>query len=193
MTTRCKIGVAGTHSTGKSTFVSRIATAARGSGLRVAVINDLASRAREMGFPILIDHDAESTLWIMAECLRLEAEASLRHDLLLVDRPPIDALGYLEAALETTGRTIRTDAAARLEAIAASDAAGYDCLVATVLDADVPIGAGRDGDETYRRLAGRKILGLVERHAPTALRMTSANAEETVDAVVARLDALLDP
>ena len=40
----------------------------------------------------------------MAECMRQEAEASLTCDVILVDRPVLDALGYLQAALEVTCR-----------------------------------------------------------------------------------------
>lgn len=83
-----KIGIAGTHSTGKSTFIAKVEQELRGDGLRVIIVGDLATCAQKRGFPILTGHTFESTLWIMAECMRQEAEASLTADIILVDRPP---------------------------------------------------------------------------------------------------------
>jgi nucleoside-triphosphatase THEP1 len=88
-----KIGVAGTHSTGKSTFLSTLTSTLNDRGFVIGGVSDLASRASDLGFPILADHTFESTLWIMAECMRQEAELSLTCDVILVDRPVPDALG----------------------------------------------------------------------------------------------------
>lgn len=86
------IAVAGTHSTGKSSFLKEVEARLNAHGLRVARVVDTASRARDAGFPILRDHVYEGTLWIMAEGLRQEMEAALKSDVVLVDRPPLDAL-----------------------------------------------------------------------------------------------------
>jgi len=94
-----KIGVTGTHSTGKSSFLRALAPALEQRGLKTATVSGLAKRAKDVGFPILAEHNFHSTLWIMAEGLRQEAEASLGSDVILVDRPVLDALGYLLAAL----------------------------------------------------------------------------------------------
>ena len=94
-----KLGVAGTHSTGKSTLVEALASALRERGLRVGRVADLATSARDLGFPILRDHTFESTLWIMTRGIAAELEAALRVDVVLVDRPALDALGYFWAAL----------------------------------------------------------------------------------------------
>ena len=177
-----KIGIAGTHSTGKSTFLATLASILEERGLRIGRINDLAKRAQDIGFPILTEHTYESTLWIMAECLRQEAEASLRCDVILVDRPVLDALGYLQAALEVTGRTVRPRRLEELKAIARAHSAGYDLLVVTSLDHNVPHGAGRDQDLTFREAAARHIDALMSDFAPSALRMTSTNASEIVAA-----------
>ena len=79
-----KVGIAGTHSTGKSTFLRQLSERLEARSLQVGRINDLALRARALGFPILTEHTFESTLWIMSECMRQEAEASLTCD---VNRP----------------------------------------------------------------------------------------------------------
>ncbi len=70
-----KIGVAGTHSTGKSSFLEALGPALQELGLSAIAIGGLAERAKALGFPILAGHTFDSTLWIVAEGLRQEAEA----------------------------------------------------------------------------------------------------------------------
>lgn len=174
------IGIAGTHSTGKSTFVARAAAEFEAKGLRVGRIGDLATKAREMGFPILTGHTYESTLWIMAEGMRQEAEALLRNDVVLVDRPVPDALGYLTAALDVSRRGIDEARLAELHGITAAHVARYDLLVLTVLDEGIPLGPDRDPDAVFRLAAARHVTAIVDRHRPQALRLTSGNADKVL-------------
>ncbi len=139
-----KIGVAGTHSTGKSTLASLVRRELEHKGLRVGQVEDLATRARDLGFPILKEHTFDSTLWIMAECMRQEAELSLSSDVIIVDRPVPDALGYLLAALEITGRSVEPRRLQELESIAVAHVGDYDVLVVTVVDKSLPLGPDRD-------------------------------------------------
>jgi hypothetical protein len=179
-----KVGIAGTHSTGKSTLVSTISQAVTDRGLAVGCISDLAARAKTLGFPILTQHTYESTLWIMAEGLRQEAEASLSKDVILVDRPPFDALGYLEAALEVSGRQTDPRRLEELRTIAAAHAPEYDLLIVTVLDSSVTLGPGRDQNAQFREAAGRHIARLAANFAPDAIQMTSTNAIGVAKAAV---------
>jgi len=94
------IAVAGTHSTGKSTFLGAVRSALEKEGMVVGSVSDKASDCRSAGFEILHKHTFESTLWIMSSVIQGELEAGLSADVVLVDRPVPDALGYLEAALE---------------------------------------------------------------------------------------------
>lgn len=177
-----KIGIAGTHSTGKSTFMAVLASHLEGRGLKIGRINDLAKRARDLGFPILTEHTCESTLWIMAECMRQETEASLTCDVILVDRPVLDALGYLQAALEVTGRSVRQERLDELKAVARAHTTNYDLLINTSLDHSVPLGEGRDQDPKFRDAVATHIDELMRELAPGALRMTSKNRSEIVTA-----------
>lgn len=177
-----KIGIAGSHSTGKSTFIAELDSILEGSGLKIGRVNDLASRAQELGFPILTEHTFESTLWIMAEGMRQEAEASLTCDVILVDRPVLDALGYLQAALEVSGRVVRPERLDALKAIARAHTSDYDFLVVTTLDHSVPLGEGRDPDPTFRKAAAKNINELMSDFAPNAQKMTSANASKIITA-----------
>jgi GTPase SAR1 family protein len=179
-----KIAITGTHSSGKTTFLERLKQELEGEGLRIQSIGDFARRAKDLGFPILKKHTYESTLWIMAECLRCEAEASLQSDLILVDRPVIDALGYLQAALQLSGRTLDSRRSEELMTIATAHTPDYDVLIRTALDSNIEVGEGRDLDGGFRMAAATAIERLVSQIEPNALILTSANGKELVQRVV---------
>jgi predicted ATPase len=179
-----KIAITGTHSSGKTTFLQNLEQELNGAGLRIQRIGVFARRAQGLGLPILTKHTYESTLWIMAECLRCEAEASLRCDLILVDRPVIDALGYLQAALQLSGRTLNSRRSEELMTIATAHTPDYDVLIRTALDSNIEVGRGRDLDGELRVAAATAIERLVNQIEPKALILTSANGKELVQRVV---------
>lgn len=157
------------------------------AGVRVATVNDLATRALELGFPILRNHTYESTLWIMAECMRQEAELSLSAEVVLVDRPVPDALGYLKAALSLSGRSIDLRRFYALERIAEVHSSDYDVMVVTSLDPTIPIGPGRDDDEMFRLAAAKAVGDVIARNCPGALVLTSKNSNEIAQTVMEML------
>jgi predicted ATPase len=179
-----KIAITGTHSSGKTTFLQNLERELNGAGLRIQRIGDFARRAQGLGFPILTKHTYESTLWIMAECLRCEAEASLQSDLILVDRPVIDALGYLQAALQLSSRTLDSRRSEELMTIATTHTPDYDVLIRTALDSNIEVGKGRDLDGEFRVATATAIERLVNQIEPNALILTSANGKELVQRVV---------
>ncbi|WP_374944753.1 AAA family ATPase [Sphingomonas sp.] len=181
----CKIAIAGTHSTGKTTFMRRLQDELVRRGLRPAYVHDSAVNARELGFPILRDHTFESTAWIMAEAIRLETVASLTADVILVDRPVPDALGYLSAALRVTHRVLPPGRLERLEAICAAWVGEYDMMLVTELDPAVPIGPGRDDDNLFRAAAAEEIAAIMGRLAPDAMVVRSTDAEEALRCAIA--------
>jgi len=183
-----KIGVAGSHSTGKTILVTALRDRLVGRGLKVGHVDDLARRARDLGFPILREHTFESTLWIMAECMRQEAEQSLSCDVILVDRPVPDALGYLKAALAVTGREIDPARLLALESIARAHTGDCDVLVVTSLDVSIPLGPGRDNDPVFRKAASDAVASLIGEARPDALRMTSSNPAEMIEMIVRKLE-----
>jgi hypothetical protein len=184
-----KIGITGTHSTGKSSFLEAVQQKLGDSNLRVCRIGDFASRAKSLGFPILKDHNFESTLWIIAECMRLEAEASLAYDVILVDRPVIDALGYLHAALQLSGRKLREGRSEELRTIVKAHTPDYDMLIRTSLDKAIGLGDGRDKDAEFRDAAASSIKTLVSEIAPGALVLTSSNQDEIVQRALALISS----
>jgi hypothetical protein len=179
-----KIGIAGTHSTGKSTFLTLIDQCLKEHDIATARIDDLATRAKTLGFPILTEHTYESTLWIMADGLRQEAEASLSKDVILIDRPIFDALGYFEAALEVSGRRADGRRLDELRTIARVHTADYDLLILTTLDPSIPLGPARDQNKEFREATARHIAVLASDMAPSALKLTSTNAPAVGEQVV---------
>lgn len=117
---------------------------------------------------------------MMAEAIRLETMASLTADVILVDRPVPDALGYLVAALDVTGRTLEDGRLKRLDAISAAWVDEYDLILMTELDGSIPIGPGRDNDERFRVAAGLAIASLLERIAPGHVIVRAEGAEEAL-------------
>lgn len=176
-----KLAVTGTHSTGKSTFLTALEARLVGRGLRVGRVDNLAVRARALGFPILAGHTIESTLWIIAECLRQEAELSLTRDVILVDRPVLDAVGYLMAAIEVSGRSVDENRVARLLDIVRAHIGDYNLLIKTVLDPSIPLGDGRDTNEALRQAADRHIAELVAKFAPAAAYLESGQHDVIMD------------
>lgn len=187
-----KIGVAGTHSTGKSTLLDALKARLEAEGLRVAIVKDLARAAQDAGFPILTKQTPDTALWIMAEGMRRETVAGLTSDIVLVDRPIFDALGYLEAALDVTGRARDAVRHTILEDIARSYSRGYHLLVITKLDMALPLGPGRDGDAVFREVAGQRILAFAESLGRGFTTMTSANREHVEHEILTFIHDHLD-
>ncbi|GJL52527.1 MAG: hypothetical protein NPIRA01_37540 [Nitrospirales bacterium] len=148
--TKIKLGIAGTHSTGKSTLITQLGTTLTERGFRVKCVSDLATEASNTGFPILQNHTFESTLWIMSRGISCELEASLQADVVLVDRPIMDAMAYLLAALNHRGCKLSPDESKYLFDLAQHHARTYAIICKTVLDSKIPLGAGRDQDLTFR-------------------------------------------
>lgn len=181
---KVKVGIAGTHSTGKSTFLEQLDSVLSAEGIAIGRVGDLAKAARDRGFPILTDHNFESTLWIMAEGMRQEAEAALSSEVILVDRPVFDALGYLYAAVEISGRSLPDRQLDELRSIAVAHAGDYDVLVMTKLDPAISLGEGRDKNHEFRVAAGEKIRAIAEEAALQPVILTSSNGDEVLDQVL---------
>ena len=184
-----KLAVAGTHSTGKTTFLERLETALVQTGLAVVKVHDSAVAARDLGFPILTEHTFESTSWLMAEAMQLEAHAALTAEVILVDRPVPDALGYLWAALRYTNRKLEPGRNERLEEICAAWAGEYDLLFLTQIDPAIEVGPGRDENSAFRIAAADAVTEVVNRHFPSPQILASGGVEAGVSLALARVDA----
>ncbi len=181
---RCKIAVAGTHSTGKSTFIANLHRELRDREVSAECVHPSARRAMELGFPILSEHTFESTAWMMAKTIQLEMCAALRSNIVLMDRPVPDALGYLLGALRHTGRVIEEERLSRLDAICASWIQEYHLIIVTELDPSMPIAPGRDADCGFRVAVGNAISEVVSRMTSKHLVLRRGEEESALAAAI---------
>ncbi|MEV6278875.1 AAA family ATPase [Nocardia sp. NPDC051832] len=159
------VAVMGTHSTGKTTFINKLAGRLRRDRIEVEIVADLGSLALEAGLPILAEHTWASTLWIIARGISTELEAWTRADVVLIDRGAPDALGYYEAALETRNHPADPRHLKHLEEIVVGHSRHYDYVLRTVLNPEEPLGLSkpRDTDLEFRALADQHIEAVLQR------------------------------
>lgn len=194
------IGVVGTHSTGKSTFLARLAHELRRGQVQVATVADLGEQAQRMGLPILGNHTWASTLWFVTRGISEELEAWSHADVVLVDRAVPDALGYYRAALAYRDELPDPEACALLEMLVRRHSVHYDLLFRTTLEPGIPLGQdkARSSDQRFRHLAGQHIdrvlheFGLAHENLPadghdhalrTAVRFATAHLSDPTTVV----------
>jgi hypothetical protein len=143
------IAIAGAHSTGKSTFLAKLAQELRHGNLRVATVADLGEQAQRAGFPILAQHTWASTLWIITQGISNELAAWISADIVLIDRPVPDALGYYRAALDYRGEQPDPTTTRYLDTITREHAVhSYDLILRTQLDPAIPLGTNKPATTT---------------------------------------------
>lgn len=159
------IAVTGTHSTGKSTFLRKLADRLHRDRIEVGIVQDLGAEAVELGLPILNRHTWASTLWFVTRGMSLEAQAWLEADVVLIDRPVSDALGYYEAALESRGDQADPAHMGQLEQLVMRHVRHYDLILRTVLDPTIPLDHSkpRGTDLTFRALADQHVAKVHKR------------------------------
>ncbi|SDH04652.1 AAA domain-containing protein [Lentzea fradiae] len=158
------VAVAGTHSTGKTTFIARLAHELRRDKITVAHVADLGETAMSLGLPLLDNHTWASTLWFITKGISKEIEAWNRADVVLVDRPVADAIGYYRAALVYRGEEPEHDRVIMLESLAKHHSVNYDLLFKTTLDPTIPLGDNkeRDSNARFRHLADLHVASVLE-------------------------------
>lgn len=158
------IGVVGTHSTGKTTFLARLAHELRRDHIQVATVADLGEQAQRIGLPILYNHTWASALWIITRGISNELEAWLHADVVLVDRAVPDALGYYRAALDYRHEPADPAHLGYLEALVRGHCLRYDLVFRTTLDPSIPLGDAkiRDQDSDFRLLADTSVKRVLD-------------------------------
>jgi thymidylate kinase len=177
------IGVVGTHSTGKSTFIARLAHELRRQHIEVATVADLGEEAQRLGMPILYNHTWASTLWIVTRGISKELEAWVHADVVLIDRAIPDALAYYRAALDYRDEEADPVELSNLEDVVRGHSARYDLLFRTTLDASIPIGAAkaRDDDQDFRRLADHYVHIVLEELQLSHERLSADGHDEALE------------
>ncbi|MBX9685874.1 MAG: ATP-binding protein [Candidatus Obscuribacterales bacterium] len=185
-----RIAITGTHSTGKSTFCNSAAESLTKRGFKVGRVSDLATAARDHGFPILREHTHDSTLWIITQGIANELVAALSNDVVIVDRGVPDALGYWLAALEHRGETAKSDELTRISSIVRAHTSSYHLLFNTVLNRELPLGENqeRDKDMHFRESAEKHIVSTLQEIGASPIPLNNGGIESAVDLVVALVE-----
>ncbi|MFF4031528.1 AAA family ATPase [Streptomyces sviceus] len=169
-----RIGVLGTHSTGKTTLFKRIEMELRAQGVTVARTGRLAKRAAAAGLPKMQHHTSQSTEWIITQGIADEIGAVAQGaEVVLIDRAAHDAIAYFHAALEYRGEVASRLERERLLALASTQLPKYDLLFATVLDESVPVDTSHDYDARYRQLVDQHAHRLLANDDILHQRVTS--------------------
>ena len=170
-----KIAVSGTHSTGKTTFLTRLRHLLETAGYHVASVADQAAAARDHGFPIMRDQTATTTLWIITTGIAAELAAARRADVVLVDRPVTDALAYHLAAHTWRGEPLDSAQSEFLTDLARHHIPSYRLTYRTIPDPTLGIrnDGHRDTDPGYRDLVDATITTVHSRLGITAVPLHS--------------------
>ncbi|GHG00110.1 AAA family ATPase [Streptomyces albogriseolus] len=169
-----RIGVIGTHSTGKTTLLKRIEMELRGHGLTVARTGRLGKRAAAVGLPKMQHHTVQSTEWVIAQGILDEINAVAQGaEVVLIDRAAHDAIAYFEAAMAFRAETPPRIERERLLTLASTQLPKYDLLFATVLDESMPVDTGHDYDAHFRRLVDDRVHRLLANDVIPHQRVTS--------------------
>ncbi|MFB6839753.1 AAA family ATPase [Streptomyces sp. NPDC056361] len=156
-----RIGVLGTHSTGKTTLLKRIEMELRGHGITAGRTGNFGRKAAELGLPKMQRHTETSTEWIIGRTIASEIELGAV-DVVLADRAVHDALAYYTAALEFHGKPFDSAEVERLRLLASTQAPKYGLLIATRLDPDAPVNKQHTYDPRYRALVDKHVHQLLE-------------------------------
>jgi hypothetical protein len=188
-----KLAIAGTHSTGKTSLLQGVESALQARGYTVARVSDLAVEARSHGFPILRQHTFASTLWIIARGITLELEAELNADVVLVDRPVPDAMGYLFAALKHRNTHLMPPEESYLRALVKHHAVTYGRIFKTTIDPGKSIDANkvRDMDPHFRSEVD-EALAYVFSSFEIRYESLSIEPELALKQILARVTILLE-
>ena len=167
-----KIGVTGPHSTGKTSILRGVALELRGLGFRVGSVSDMGGRCP---LPILREHTAESTLWIVTRTIADELAQCAGNDVVLVDRPVCDAMAYYAAAIEYRGEdyNLQSPAYQALLPLVEGWTASYHRVFMTQIDDAVPIeeDGKRDLDVAFRRSVEKHCRLAVARFRPDSVEL----------------------
>jgi len=88
-----KIGIMGTHCTGKTTMAMQLASMVKNlaPGENVGILPELA---RTCPFPINEDMTQESQTWLVHSQVKAELECSAQYEILICDRTIFDPMAY---------------------------------------------------------------------------------------------------
>jgi len=176
---KIKIGISGSHSTGKTTFIKRLEKMLNDKSIKFKTISDLATICP---LPILHDHTVESTLWIASKGITEEVEAEHNFPVVIADRPILDCWAYFYA-VNKNQFDYNTSKLQTLKNMIANWLPTYDLIYQTVIDDAIKIenNKGRDLDENYRKIIGVEMVEASKLFNVQPRELTSSNTNSELD------------
>ncbi|GKW36715.1 MULTISPECIES: AAA family ATPase [Pectobacterium] len=145
------IGIAGTHSTGKSSFCNILSESLLSIGVKVSKVPSFGKLALELGIPLLRDHTFESTLWFINKTLEAKENAMRNSHVVIVERPEIDSFAYWKAAIDYNKKDWIPEEREKIQSLVLENTKDYTHFFATKLNPLIPLAPGRDDDVKFRK------------------------------------------
>lgn len=186
---KIKIGISGSHSTGKTTFIKRLEKALNDKSIKFKTVCDLATICP---LPILRNHTIESTLWIASKGITDEVETEYKFDVVIADRPILDCWAYFNAVCknryEESNSKLQT-----LKSMISNWLPTYDIIYQTVINESIPIedNKGRDLDIEYRKVIGAEMIEASRHYGITPKLLTSDNTDAELAFILIQIDNAL--
>lgn len=182
---KLKIGISGSHSTGKTTFIKQIEKALKNLSIEFKTISDLATICP---LPILRNHTIESTLWIATKGITEEIEAEHKFSVVIVDRPILDCWAYFNAVCQNKYEQSDTKLLT-LKNIIINWIPTYHFIYQTVIDNTIKIESkkGRDLDKVYRNKIGDEMTSASKLFGISPRKLTSSNTNIELEFLLKRI------
>lgn len=178
------VGVAGTHSTGKTTFCNELRQKLETHDIVVAMIPSFGKLAVELKIPLLHNHTYESTMWFIDKTIEAQDNTPHNSNVILVDRPVIDAFAYWKAAVEHRKHPVCEIELKKVHDVVKQQTPLYNYLLATELDHTIPIAANRNNDQDFRISVDSHLKDLLQRHGPNHRILSSSNRSAVLNGLI---------
>lgn len=170
-----KIGLMGTHGTRKTTLAYDIAGSLH--GFTVQVIHEIATLARNRGYPIDLETTLAAQGWILSRQCAAELEAEmLRYDVAVCDRTVFDNLQYL--CHKVGNNKYYNDLA-----FGHAKTHPYQALYYLPPSADFSP-KKREPDPEFRQEMDRLIINFVDTYLPDCVKLPLERRTEWADIIV---------
>ncbi|MBI5230162.1 MAG: ATP-binding protein [Candidatus Magasanikbacteria bacterium] len=155
-----KITIIGTHSTGKTTILTRLFARLQGYGAKVYIVPEMA---RLCPYPINETSTIEAQEWILNAHIEAEKQAENAYDIVLCDRATIDNFAYFLKAIERTACVLPNN---KWEQMAVAHAHTYTYIFKTQkISLFAKPDAQRTTNEEFRNEIDQTIARLLEKNA----------------------------
>lgn len=185
-----KIAVSGAHSTGKTTYLNKLAEFLNSAEINYRIVGDLAINCP---LPILHNHTIESTLWIASKGILKEIEAGNEANVVLVDRPIVDCWAYFNVVCKgkyhSSNPKLKT-----LNGMIKNWLPTYDFIYQTVINENIPIedNKGRDLNPEYRRQIGNEMVNASKIFRVNAIPLKHDDKDKEIQTLIENILTSLD-